>query len=253
MASLLTIRLGGSSPSSIPSSLRLVLCNGCKGSAGASKGSSRSMAVTLRRSHDQEAGRESAAHGECLGCRKSWRSGSTGEPREKSNEITAIPLLLKQLALRGCLVTIDAMGTRARDCGPDYRARGRLRPCASRDNQGNLYEEVLATFALAEKDGWTDMPEPSVRFVAQGSWATDWKYGTTGLSAIPLSWPTWTLNGSGRACRALAWYAPKRQIHQEVSQEARYAPPQLPVRENVRGKRSEAIGALKTVCIGCST
>lgn len=29
---------------------------------------------------------------------------------EKSNEITAIPELLKQLALKGCLVTIDAMG-----------------------------------------------------------------------------------------------------------------------------------------------
>ena len=30
---------------------------------------------------------------------------------EKSNEITAIPELLKLLELEGCLVTIDAMGT----------------------------------------------------------------------------------------------------------------------------------------------
>lgn len=30
---------------------------------------------------------------------------------EKSNEITAIPLLLRQLALSGCIVTSDAMGT----------------------------------------------------------------------------------------------------------------------------------------------
>ena len=29
---------------------------------------------------------------------------------EKSNEITAIPQLLELLALRGCIVTIDAMG-----------------------------------------------------------------------------------------------------------------------------------------------
>jgi len=29
---------------------------------------------------------------------------------EKSNEITAIPKLLKCLELKGCLVTIDAMG-----------------------------------------------------------------------------------------------------------------------------------------------
>jgi predicted transposase YbfD/YdcC len=29
---------------------------------------------------------------------------------EKSNGITAIPLLLELLALKGCIVTIDAMG-----------------------------------------------------------------------------------------------------------------------------------------------
>jgi Transposase DDE domain len=29
---------------------------------------------------------------------------------EKSNEITAIPPLLKMLAIRGCIVSIDAMG-----------------------------------------------------------------------------------------------------------------------------------------------
>jgi predicted transposase YbfD/YdcC len=34
---------------------------------------------------------------------------------EKSNEITAIPVLLRQLALTGCIVTIDAMGTQTRD------------------------------------------------------------------------------------------------------------------------------------------
>ncbi len=29
---------------------------------------------------------------------------------EKSNEITALPALLRMLALEGCIVTIDAMG-----------------------------------------------------------------------------------------------------------------------------------------------
>ena len=33
---------------------------------------------------------------------------------EKSNEITAIPLLRQQLALSGCIVTIDAMGTQTK-------------------------------------------------------------------------------------------------------------------------------------------
>lgn len=45
---------------------------------------------------------------------------------EKSNEITAIPLLLKHLDLKGALVTMDAMGTQTdiaraiRDGGGDY-------------------------------------------------------------------------------------------------------------------------------------
>jgi hypothetical protein len=30
---------------------------------------------------------------------------------EKSNEITVIPMLLQVLALEGCIVTLDAMGT----------------------------------------------------------------------------------------------------------------------------------------------
>ena len=45
---------------------------------------------------------------------------------EKSNEITAIPLLLKHLDLKGALATMDAMGTQTdiaraiRDGGGDY-------------------------------------------------------------------------------------------------------------------------------------
>jgi predicted transposase YbfD/YdcC len=45
---------------------------------------------------------------------------------EKSNEITAIPLLLKHLDVKGALVTMDAMGTQTdiaraiRDGGGDY-------------------------------------------------------------------------------------------------------------------------------------
>jgi predicted transposase YbfD/YdcC len=59
----------------------------------------------------------------------------------KSNEITAIPLLLQRLALTGALVTIDAMGTQTRiaqailDRGGDYLL-------ALKDNQTSLHDEV---------------------------------------------------------------------------------------------------------------
>lgn len=59
----------------------------------------------------------------------------------KSNEITAIPLLLERLALTGALVTIDAMGTQTKiaqailDRGGEYLL-------AVKDNQASLHDEI---------------------------------------------------------------------------------------------------------------
>lgn len=63
----------------------------------------------------------------------------------KSNEITAIPLLLERLALTGALVTTDAMGCQTRiaqailDRGGDYLL-------AVKDNQPSLHDEVRRLF-----------------------------------------------------------------------------------------------------------
>lgn len=64
---------------------------------------------------------------------------------EKSNEKTAIPALLATLALEGCIVTIDAMGTQAniaqaiRDRGADY-------VLAVKDNQPTLAASIRDFF-----------------------------------------------------------------------------------------------------------
>ena len=66
---------------------------------------------------------------------------------EKSNEITAIPELLKLLNLSGCIVTIDAMGTQTqiaktiREAEADY-------VLSVKENQGHLYEDILTLFAV---------------------------------------------------------------------------------------------------------
>jgi predicted transposase YbfD/YdcC len=62
----------------------------------------------------------------------------------KSNEITAIPVLLERLALTGALVTIDAMGCQTRaqailDRGADYLL-------VVKDNQPSLHDEVRRFF-----------------------------------------------------------------------------------------------------------
>jgi predicted transposase YbfD/YdcC len=66
---------------------------------------------------------------------------------EKSNEITAIPELLKLLNLSGCIVTLDAMGTQTaiaksiREADADY-------VLSVKENQGHLFEDISVLFGV---------------------------------------------------------------------------------------------------------
>jgi predicted transposase YbfD/YdcC len=60
---------------------------------------------------------------------------------EKSNEITAIPDLLKRLELRGCIVTIDAMGCQTA-IADRIIAQDADYVLALKGNQGSLHEDV---------------------------------------------------------------------------------------------------------------
>lgn len=70
---------------------------------------------------------------------------------EKSNEIIAIPTLLEMLYLRGCIVSIDAMGTQKNiaetiiDKGGDYFL-------AVKGNQKSLFEQVAYQFSVEQAD-----------------------------------------------------------------------------------------------------
>lgn len=66
---------------------------------------------------------------------------------EKSNEKTAIPQLLSVLALDGCIVTIDAMGTQA-NIAQAIRERGADYVLAVKDNQAILADSIRDFFAL---------------------------------------------------------------------------------------------------------
>ena len=65
---------------------------------------------------------------------------------EKSNEKTAIPELLATLALEGCIVTIDAMGTQP-SIAQAIRERGADYILSLKDNQPTLAESVQDFFA----------------------------------------------------------------------------------------------------------
>lgn len=71
-------------------------------------------------------------------------------PRQKSNEITAIPELLKLLDISGCLITTDAMGCQS-DIVADIIAQGGDYLLAVKGNQGLLYRDTKALFNDPEK------------------------------------------------------------------------------------------------------
>lgn len=110
---------------------------------------------TMRRSHDKSIGKEAihmvsawaSATGIVLGQRK---------VDAKSNEITAIPELLRVLDVAGCIVTIDAMGCQTaiaqaiRDEKADYVLRVKA-------NQGNLQQDIQDWFAYADRVQFANM------------------------------------------------------------------------------------------------
>lgn len=75
---------------------------------------------------------------------------------DKSNEITAIPELLRLLDLQGCLVTIDAMGCQ-RDIAQNIRGAGSDYLLAVKGNQETLAEDVEEEFKQAQADGFAHM------------------------------------------------------------------------------------------------
>ena len=66
----------------------------------------------------------------------------------KSNEITAIPELLKVLSLQGCIVTIDAIGCQKKIINQIIAQNGEY-VIALKKNQGGLYERVEKLFERA--------------------------------------------------------------------------------------------------------
>jgi predicted transposase YbfD/YdcC len=66
---------------------------------------------------------------------------------EKSNEITAIPELLKILSIAGCIVTIDAMGTQTNIARTIVEAQADY-VLSVKENQGHLFEDIATIFAV---------------------------------------------------------------------------------------------------------
>jgi predicted transposase YbfD/YdcC len=110
---------------------------------------------TLRGSYDREAKQKP------LTMVSAWASSHRlvlGQLKvnSKSNEITAIPELLKMLNISGSTITIDAMGCQ-KGIATLIRHQGANYVLALKGNQGNLYAQVEQFFKQAQIAGFSEI------------------------------------------------------------------------------------------------
>jgi predicted transposase YbfD/YdcC len=119
----------------------------------------------LRRSHDKGLGKNAihmvsawaTAQRLVLGQRKT---------DDKSNEITAVPELLKVLALEGCLVTVDALGCQT-EIAETIVNQGAEYVLAVKANQGKLHEDLEDLFDGAAEVHFREVPHSYDRQVTK--------------------------------------------------------------------------------------
>ncbi|MEA5453084.1 ISAs1 family transposase [Leptolyngbya sp. CCNP1308] len=121
---------------------------------------------TLRRSYDRGQGK-GAIHMVSAWAAENRLVLGQVKVDEKSNEITAIPELLKVLALNGCIVTLDAMGTQKTiakqiiDQGADYIL-------SLKGNHEGLYEDVQQIFTWARQQHFKNIPHEVYQTIDKG-------------------------------------------------------------------------------------
>ena len=112
---------------------------------------------TLRHSFDRTLGKKALHLVRAWGVNNHLVLGQVA-CEEKSNEITAVPLLLRMLVLKGALVTMDAMGCQKETIEIIAEATGDYL-VALKGNQGKLHDEVIEHFETLEKTQFQSIPE----------------------------------------------------------------------------------------------
>lgn len=105
---------------------------------------------TARRSHQKEAGIKALHLVSAWATRNRLVLGQI-KVDEKSNEITAVPELLRLLAIKGCIVTVDALNTQ-KDISQEICEQGSDYVLALKENHPNLYNEVVGIFDAVRRD-----------------------------------------------------------------------------------------------------
>ena len=138
---------------------------------------------------------------------------------DKSNEITAIPDLLYQLQLKGCLVTIDAMGCQKEIATQIVAQEGDFL-LATKQNQPHLHEDIVHLFEIGHATAFKNLEVGYASMESSGHGRQEYRQ-------------CWTLNDQGwltylrnrrawSAVRTIAMVRSERTISGETSVYDRY-------------------------------
>lgn len=153
---------------------------------------------------------------------------------EKSNEITAIPDLLAMIALKGCIVTIDAMGCQYEIANQIVEANANY-VLSLKGNQGGLHDDVTEYFSDIDFDA----PEQDIKVFT----TTDVDHGrieTRRYAIIDnVDWlksrhPNW------QSIQSIGVIESKREIGDQISIERRHYLSSLPADPQLFAKAARA-------------
>ena len=120
----------------------------------------------LRRSHDHRLGKKAIAMVSAWATTNHLVLGQV-KVRSKSNEITAIPELLRWLEVSGCIVTVDAIG-----CQPKIAAKIVEKEAdyvlAVKQNQGQLFEDLKDLFVGCLEENFRQVPHDYTKTIEKG-------------------------------------------------------------------------------------
>ena len=161
---------------------------------------------------------------------------------DKSNEITAVPELLDALLLKGCIVTLDAMGCQRKtaakiaDAGADY-------VISLKGNQGTLHDEVKAFL----EDVASRAPQELDRFETsrRGTGAS-----RRGSASRARAWAGSPARTSGRASKACSWSTPPAKSKASPRPTGASSYPPCPSTPAGRSRPAARTGTSRTSCTG---
>jgi predicted transposase YbfD/YdcC len=173
---------------------------------------------TLRRSHDRGIGKD-AIHLVSAWASQSRLVLAQRKVADKSNEITVIPEVLRLLDLDGCTVTVDAMGCQTA-IAKQIVQQGAKYVLAVKENQEQLYRDVVDTFHYVEADAWHGVTHAHHRTVSGDHGRIEqrdyWLIQEAEYLAYVNPKGTWT------DLRAIGMVATERRDGATLSQDRRY-------------------------------